>query len=394
MNRDARPPGPGRLLFLRRHPETFLKLARKYGDLIHFRIGPREIFLVSRPDLFEPMFREYYAHSEKDWGPRRGSTIFGNGLLTSEGGDHRSQRHVFARIFARAEIERRKPAVAEVVEEWSRRQTDGAEVDVVREMSLLMTAISTRLLFGCRIDAASLLAMNGAINRRFRRYMFPYADRLRIRRSFTEQVSKLVSDVKKEGSDDAMLAPMLDGDGLADQQLATFLMAGQEALRIAMSWTLFLLSRHPNVRQRLAGDPSPRFTEQVLNESLRIFPPQWAIGRRTMTPYTIDGYEMPAGSLVLASPYVVHRDMRYFEQPLRFDPGRWDSPPSVRAAYFPFGIGPRRCIGEAFALIVGTMVLSQIASRWMFDCTTEPSYDVRLTLAPANLRAKLRRVSG
>src|SRR5688572_28817819 len=97
----SHPPGPQGLLYLRRHPEAFLKLARKYGDLVYFKIGPREILLVSHPDLIEPILRDHYTHSEKDRGPQRGSTAFGYGILTSEGGDHRAQKHVFSRIFAR-----------------------------------------------------------------------------------------------------------------------------------------------------------------------------------------------------------------------------------------------------------------------------------------------------
>ena len=392
-NRATHPPGPGRLLFLRRDPETFLKIARKYGDLSYFTVGPREVFVVSRPVLIEQVLRDHYRHSEKDWGPARGSTALGNGLFTSEGAEHRAQRHSFSRMFGRSEIEARKPIVAETIERWSARQNDGAEVDVLHEMSLLMTEVSSRLLFGCAVDGAVAVKTNAYVNRRFRRVMFPYAERFRIKRNLADQLGPLVRYVKEHGTEQGLLAPILHGDAIADQQLATFLVAGQEALRIALSWTWFLLSTHHQARERLLAEPASRFTEQVLTESMRLYPPQWMIGRRTVTPYRLDGYDVPLGSLVLASPYVVHRDARYFSDPLRFDPERWAAPLDVRSAYFPFGSGPRRCIGEAFALIVGTMVVSLIARDWMFDCgSRKPSFDVRLTLAPRGLRAKMRRV--
>lgn len=390
----TRPSRPRPLLFVRRHPETFLAMARKHGDVVYFKVGPREVVLVSRPDLIEPVLRDHYAHSVKDWGPQRGSTAFGNGLLTSEGADHRAQKVDFSRIFARPSIEARKPAVAEVVAAWSARQRDGAEVDVLREMSLLMTDVSVKVLFGCSVDAEAAIETNATINRRFSRFMFPFADRLRLKRNLADTLSPLVRQVKEHGTEEGLLAPMLHGDATADQQLATFIVAGQEAIRLSLTWTWVLLSKHRDVRERFIADPSSKFGEQVLNESLRLYPPQWMIGRKTIAPYKLDGFQVPERSLVLASPYVVHRDPRYFDEPLRFNPDRWSAPLPVRSAFFPFGSGPRRCIGEAFALIVGNMVLAAIGREWMFDCNThDPAYDARLTLAPRGLKARMRRVS-
>ena len=126
---------------------------------------------------------------------------------------------------------------------------------------------------------------------------------------------------------------------------------------------------------------------------MRLYPPQWMIGRRTIAPYRFDGYEVPPGALVLTSPYVVHRDPRCFDDPLRFDPSRWQKPLAVRDAYFPFGGGARRCIGEAFATMVGTIILSQLARDWTFDCVSHDlRYDARLTLQPRRAMARLRRV--
>lgn len=366
---------------MRRHPDTFLKLARKYGDLVWFRVGPREVFLVSRPDLIAQMFRDSYTHFEKDWGPRRGATPLGNGLLTSEGGDHRAQRADFSRIFARPAVEARAPEIAEEIEAWSARQRDGATIDVFQEMSVLGSAIAARVLFGCSIEHDVAHDAMDTLGRGFGRVMFPHAHRFRVRRDRGAKLFDLVRNVKEEATGSGLLSHT----NLPDDQLATFLVTGQETIRIATTWSLVLLSANPGARD---ADP-----QAVLFESMRLCPPQWMIGRRTIAPYAFDGYEVPLGALVLASPYVVHRDPRYFDEPLRFDPSRWQKPLVDRRAYFPFGGGARRCIGEAFATMAATMILSQLSRDWIFECESHAMrYDARLTLQPRRVTARLRRV--
>lgn len=378
-----RPPGPGRVLLVRRHPETFVKLASRYGDIVHFQVGSRENVLVSRPDLIARIFRDSYTHFEKDWGPRRGASVFGNGLLTSEGDEHRRQRVDFSRIFARPAIEARRPAVAAAIDAWSARQHDGAEVDVFAEMSAIGTDVAARTLFGCTLDPHAMHDAMNRVGRRFRRVMFPYADRLRIKRDSGARLYEIVRHVKENATSTGLLG----GAELPDDQLATFLVTSQETIRIATTWAWLLLSRHPELR---GAEP-----ESILLESMRLYPPQWMIGRRTIAPYTLDEYEVPRGATVLLSPYVVQRDPRWFDDPLRFDPARWPIPSASRAAYFPFGGGPRRCIGESFAIAVGTMILSLLGRDWTFDCATPAlRYDARLTLQPRGAMARLRRVSG
>jgi cytochrome P450 len=371
------------VLFMRRHPETFLKLARKYGDIVSFEVGKREIFLVSRPDLIARIFRDSYTHFEKDWGPRRGTSVFGNGILTSEGDEHRRQRMDFSKVFARPAIEAKRPAVAAAIEAWSARQRDGAEIDLFREMSSLGSDVAARVLFGCPLEHDAMSDAMDRVGRRFRRVMFPHADRFRIKRDSGARLYEIVRHVKAHGTADGLLG---GGAALPDDQLATFLVTSQETIRIATTWALLMLSRQPELR---SADP-----EAVLFESMRLYPPQWMIGRRTIAPYALDEYEVPRGAMVLLSPYVVHRDPRWFDDPLRFDPARWQTPLANRAAYFPFGGGPRRCIGESFAMIAGTMMLSMLARDWTFDCAgSSLGYDARLTLQPRHATARLRRVS-
>ncbi|HEX8618876.1 MAG TPA: cytochrome P450 [Thermoanaerobaculia bacterium] len=377
-----RPPGPGRVWFMRRHPETFLKLARKFGDVVYFEVGAREIFLVSRPDLITRIFRDSYTHFDKDWGPRRGASVFGNGLLTSEGDEHRRQRMDFSRIFARPAIEAKRPLVAAAIESWSARQHDGSHVDLFREMSVLGSDVAARVLFGCALDHDAMSEAMDTVGRRFRRVMFPHAERFRIKRDSGARLYELVRFVKTHATADGLLGAA----ELPDDQLATFLITSQETIRIATTWAWLMMSRQPELRH---ADP-----EALLLESMRLYPPQWMIGRRTIAPYALDEYEVPRGAMVLLCPYVVHRDPRWFDDPLRFDPARWQTPLANRAAYFPFGGGPRRCIGESFAMTVGTMMLTMLARDWTFDCGTGAlSYEARLTMQPRGATARLRRVS-
>jgi cytochrome P450 len=176
----------------------------------------------------------------------------------------------------------------------------------------------------------------------------------------------------------------------------TLFLAGHETTANALAWTWYLLSQHPQIQERvqheidavLAGR-SPQgsdyrsltYVEQVLNESMRLFPPAWMIDRRVVDKYEVAGYTLPADSIVVVSPYVIHRDPRFFTDPARFDPDRWTEDARSarpRYAYFPFGAGTRQCIGEAFARMSAVLVLATILGRW----TVLPAADQRADLLP------------
>lgn len=414
MTTKLRPPGPRGLfgsshrLLVRRHPETFLRLAREYGDLVYFRVGSREVFLVSRPSLIEKIFRDHYTHFEKDWGPRKEHSVFRNGLLTSEGPEHRSQRQELSKIFARGSIESRRPAVQEVVRAWSGRRRAGESIDLFEEMSHLSSEIGSRTLFGCSLDTNEMLTRTTEVVRRFGRFMFPYASKLAFLARRGKGMGALVAQIREHAashdSPDCMLRRMInESPHGTDAMIATFIVAAQETVPIATSMSWWLLSRHPEVAERLAAEASERaadggssrlpYAEAVLSESIRLYPPQWMVGKRSIAPYDLDGYELPVGALVLLSPYVVQRDARHFPEPGRFDPERWLGPnrgPSERFAYFPFGGGPRRCIGESFAMIFGSLTLSAVARDWRFECEKqEPRWNVRLTMRPRTVPARV-----
>jgi cytochrome P450 len=183
--------------------------------------------------------------------------------------------------------------------------------------------------------------------------------------------------------DEAGTGRMTD-EQVRDEALTIFL-AGQESTAVALTWTWYLVSQHPEIDARLHTElahvlggrapsvedlPQLRYTEMVFSEAMRLYPPAWSIGRTALKPFEVCGYTIPSGSLVLTPPYVVHRDPRWFPDPERFDPERWTSEEKAKRpkfSYFPFGGGARVCIGDRFAWMEGVLLLAAIAQKWRFE---------------------------
>jgi cytochrome P450 len=237
---------------------------------------------------------------------------------------------------------------------------------------------------------------------------------VRARARLDATVMRMIAERRAEGRDRGDLLSMLmaarddegDGAGMSDVQLRdevmTLLLAGHETTANALTWTFYLLSQNPGAESRLhqelddvLGGRLPGvddlerlgFTERVLAESMRLFPPAWGMGRRALDDYRVRGYVVPAGSLVSVSPYVTHRDARWYPDPERFDPDRFTAEERAarpKFAYFPFGGGARTCIGESFAWMEGVLLAATIAQRWRFRLA--PGHDATpqalITLRP------------
>jgi cytochrome P450 len=198
------------------------------------------------------------------------------------------------------------------------------------------------------------------------------------------------------------------GAGMSNEQVRdeamTLFLAGHETTANLLAWTWYLLSQHPEVEAKLHAEldavleagrlpavedlPRLRYTEMVVAEVMRLYPPAWAVGRRAVEDHEFGGYRVPAGSLILVSQYVMHRDPRFFPDPERFDPERWtDEAKQARPqfSYFPFGGGPRRCIGEAFAWMEAALIIATLASRWRMRLAPGRKVEAqpRITLRPA-----------
>ena len=432
-NTRAWPPGPkgslllGSLREIRRDPLAFLLHASDvYGDVVRFRIAHLPIVLLNDPGDIEGVLVTHQKRFVKGRTLDSARRLFGNGLLTSEGEFHASQRRQILPSFHRSRLAAYGDTMSRIAGAHRERWHDGQVIDIAGAMSHLTLAIAGRTLFAADLEAlvADLEeAQTAAIGRLemtllpfapfFDRLPLPRARRFRAARARLDRaLYELVDARRRDGNGDGdVLSQWLRAQretgtpGMTDTQIRdemmTLLLGGYETTANALAWTWYLLAQHPVFEARLhaeldsvlgsrvaVGDDvaSLPFTRMVLAESMRLYPPAWLIGRVAAEDHVVSGYRLRAGSLVIMSPWAVHRNARYFSAPGEFDPDRWLPDRQAgrpRFAYFPFGGGSRGCIGDAFALMEGVLVLASLAQRWKFRLVGEPPrIDPAITLRP------------
>ena len=398
------------LLAFRRDPLKFLtRLAREHGDIVPFRMGPQHVLLLNHPDLVKDALVTRADCFHKGRALQRSKRLLGEGLLTSEGEHHRRQRRLAQPAFHRKRIDSYGAAMVEYAARDSARWHAGETLDISHEMMRLTLAIVGKTLFDADVESDTD-EIGGALTELlelFQMLLLPYSEYLErlplpANRRFTRARAKLdaviyriINERRASGADRGDLLSMLllaqDEEGasgsMTDEQLRdealTIFLAGHETTANALAWTWYLLSQNPEAEAKLHAEldavldggrlptvedlPQLRYTEMVLAESMRLYPPAWVVGRLAVKEYAVDEHVAAKGTLVLVSQYVLHRDPRFFPDPLRFDPERW-TPEAKEArpqyAYFPFGGGARRCIGEGFAWMEGTLIIAAIARRW------------------------------
>ena len=409
------PPGPPRSLFSSliyfpgRNPLAFFAgLARKYGDIAHVYMGGEHVFLVSDPKLVRDVLVTHQRNFTKGRGLQRAKRLLGEGLLTSEGAVHVRQRRLMQPAFHRDRIASYAAVMTGYADRCRSRWVDGTIIDAAQEMMRLTLGIVGKTLFDKDVESQAREVGEAltAVMDSFWLQMLPLyevLDRLPIpamRRSRAARarldaiIYGLIAERRQSGQDRGDLLSMLlsaqdeegDGRGMTDEQVRdeamTIFLAGHETTANALSWTWHLLSQAPDVAAKLHDEidrvlqgriptiadlPLLTFTERVVTEAMRLYPPAWLIGRRAIDEYPLDGYVAPRRSIIIISPYVIQRDARYYPDPERFNPDRWT--PEFKAslppfAYVPFGGGARRCIGESFAWMELVLVLSTIAQHW------------------------------
>jgi cytochrome P450 len=389
----------------------FTSLARTYGDIVTYRMGGEQVFLVSDPHLIKDILVTHNRKFMKGRGLQRAKRLLGEGLLTSEGEHHLRQRRLMQPAFHRDRIAGYGRTMVSYADRLRNRWQQGATIDVAQEMMGLTLSIVGKTLFDADVEGQAKEvreALKGVMES-FWMMMLPFADlieqlpfpRMRRVRASRERLDAiiygLIAERRASGRDHGDLLSMLlsardeesapsAGGGMTDTQVRdeamTIFLAGHETTANALTWTWYLLSGAPDVESRMyqeldrvlmgrlptvADIPSLSCVERIVTETMRLYPPAWIVGRRALEPYAIGPYVAPARSLVLLSPWVVHRDARWFPDPERFDPDRWT--PAFKAAmppfaYVPFGGGPRRCIGESFAWMELVLVAATIAQRW------------------------------
>ena len=402
-------------------------LATEHGDVVRMKMLGVWWFLISHPDDIERVLVKDARVMKRDAGVHIVQRVLGRGLLTSEGDLWKRQRKLMSQAFAPKRISDYATAMVRVGDVALGRWRDGATTNLHQEMSRLTMEVVADVLFGASMDASDVAAVSGAmevVNEFFSGSpeamlkvpkWVPTLRNVRMNRAVAT-LDRVVYDIiarRREGEPRSDLLGTLlaarddDGAGMEDVQLRdevmTLFLAGHETTSLALAHALYLLSLNPAIEQRLheeihgvlgkrlptADDTrSLPFTEYVLKETMRLYPPAWAAGRETTEPYEIRGHAIPVGAQVFASQWIVHRDARWYPDPERFDPDRW-SPARAkeipRYAYFPFGGGPRVCIGNHFAMMEATLLLAMIVQR--FRVVLLPGQT--LELAPAvTLRQK------
>ena len=429
----AGPPGhpiKGHAEPLARQTLAFLEeCARTYGDFVRLRYYWKPIVFLSRPDLIEQVLTVHHRDVVKDVGQRTDRPLIGNGLFLSEGAPWLRQRRMLQPAFHRDRIDSYGAAMVACAERVAAEWTAGGVRDVYFDMSRLTMAVVGRTLFGADVwaDASEVAGALGValdcLARRVRTVelllpdWLPTPNNLRLRgaRARLDGVIYPVIAQRRAAGDlapDADLLAMLlaarddQGQGLTDREVRdeamTMLVGGYETAADLLAWAWLLLAQHPAAEAALSaeladvlGDRSPTindlpalpYASHVVAEALRLYPPAPALGREATTDLNVDGQRIARGTDVIASQWVMHRDPRYFTDPTAFIPERWadglaDRLP--RYAYFPFGGGPRLCIGHAFAKMEATLVLATLARRFRLTAISgePPAVETLPTLRP------------
>lgn len=419
------PPGPRKSVVKRyfaNRARFFDELRSQYGPVVHFKVGLFHITLVTDPEdvrqvLTDRGSRKTFITKMLLW------PVIGNGLLISEDEFYLRQRRLIQPAFHRKRLEIYGRVATEASLAWRETLRPGSEIEMEKEMMGLTLDVVGRSLFGSEMGdeaqriARALDAFYGLVdwvvalgplaflipNPRSFRFLWRL---LQLRRFVDRLIQERRDSEPKDDLLSMLLAAQEDGQKMSHSQVRgealTLLLAGHETTAVAMTWTWYLLSQHPQAQERLhreldevlQGRPPTTadmdrlpYTRRVLTESMRLYPPAYMMDRHPSEDIFIRGYRVPRGSYVFVSPYATHRDPHLYAEPEKFDPDRWlpeREQELPRFAYFPFGAGPRACIGQSFAWLEAGLALATVAQKWKFKLCPDQLVDTnpKITLRP------------
>ena len=419
----------GHFMQFRGDSTGFLQKLSELGDVTSFRMGGQLAFFLNHPDFARDLLITNNTKFIKGRALQRAKRLLGEGLLTSEAEIHLRQRRMIQPAFHREKIKTYAEAMtyytAKMRDEWR----DGEVRDIDKEMMRLTLQIVGKTLFSANVEdeadeigtaLTTLIEMFGYLLLPFSELLeklpLPQVKRFnRAKETLDSIIYGIINERRKSGEDKGDLLSMLlqardeeSDDKMTDEQIRdeclTLFLAGHETTANALTWTFYLLSQNPEkeaklheeLRQVLQNEriptvedlPNLKYTESVFAESLRLFPPAWALGRLAIEEHEFGGYKIPKGSLVLLSQFVMHRDARFWENAETFLPERWEKQ-SIREAgkkyiYFPFSSGIRGCIGEGFAWTEGILLIATLAGKWKLKLMPEQKIGMNplMTLRP------------
>ena len=407
----------------------FEYLIKTYGAVSHYRLAHNHIVFINDPEYIREILINQAPLFIKERTQRRMKILLGEGLITSDGETHMRQRRIAAPAFHRQRIaaygEMMTTRAITMREEW----VEGKEIDIVAEMMRLALQVVARTIFDTDVTE-DVQTINNEVNAIMKLYNFlialPRAEALlhlpipglmrfkRARRHLDAVVHRMIDERRRSGEDRGDLLSMLlasrdeegDQSRLTDEQVrdevTTIFLAGYETVANALAWTWLLLAENPEAEAKLHAEldavldgrpptladvPALQYTEMVLAESMRLYPPAWAMGRQSTAPIELGPWRLPAGTYFFFSQYIMQRTEEYFPDPLRFDPERFT--PEAKAmrpkfAYFPFGGGSRQCIGESFAWMEAILLTATLAQHWRLRLVPGQRIEVqpKITLRP------------
>jgi cytochrome P450 len=408
------PPGPGKTgawkrigEFTRNRAEFCNDMRQRYGEFCYFKIGPAHCYLVNDPDLVQEIL------TRTDFFPKTNSgeflkPVLGNGLLVSKGDFHRRQRKLIQPAFTPKRVHTYMSAITEFAQATSERWVNGQKAVLNDEMSQLTLAIIAHTMFHTNVEGL-LQRVTQAMDE-----ILPVIDRMakpsgklammlptianfrfyRARRDLNSIIYDIIKEARHRNEDQGDLLSMLlfakDDDGvMADEHLRdealTIFLAGHETTALGLSWTWYLLAQHPEIDTKFHTElaevlggrlptmedlPNLPYLEKVVRESLRLYPPAYLGDRSPLEDWDTGEYIVPKGSYVFVSQYSMGRNDKYFPDPERFDPERWNADEMEKRpkfTFFPFGGGVHTCIGEHFAWAELTLIMATLAQRWKME---------------------------
>ncbi|MGA9843593.1 MAG: cytochrome P450 [Nitrososphaeraceae archaeon] len=447
---------PNKLLreFIHNPTETLMAIANEYGDIAHFKFGRQHVYLLNNPEFIENVLVKDYKNFKKSRGLQVSKRLLGEGLVTSEGEYHDRQRRIIQPAFLPNRVKKYGEIVTSYAENMCRDWNDGTILEIHKSMINVTSAIISKAVLGSDIKSAEASQVGDDLltcAEYFNRLLMPFGELIEkipilpINKGFQQakkRLDSIVYDMIREHRDNEargrtnldLLYTLLDAQDseagikrMTDSQLRdevmTIFLAGHETTANALTWTFYLLSEYPSVEAKLYEElktvlnngngsnhdmnsqelrvptvediPNLEYTEKVVRESMRLYPPAWTLGRQAINDYSVDGYVIPTKSIILMSQYVMHRNPKYFPEPELFYPERWTKETRTqipRFSYFPFGGGIRGCVGEAFAWMEAILIVATICRQWrMFHdldhkvelkplITLRPKYGMRMRL--------------
>jgi cytochrome P450 len=437
-NGNRLPPGPkglplvGVSFKLLQDPlELMRRVTREYGDIVRIPVILQSRILLNHPDYIQQLLLFQQSRFHKSTLTKETTErLLGQGLLISEGDFWRRQRRLAQPAFHRHRINEYAPTMLDCAEMKARDWRDGDTRNMAEEMMELTLEAAVRTLFGTtlpgeaqQVGRAMTFLMRYSLRRARTPLRIPAGWPTPKNRRATKEfgfldslVYRIIEERKAQGNGHrhsdllSMLMGAMDEDGtqmtprqLRDETMTLFL-AGHETTALTLSWTWYLLSQNPAAEARLheelrgvLGERAPSvadlerlpYLNAVISEVLRMYPPAYIMARTSIAPSSFGGYDFPVGSTMMVSQWVMHRDARYFDDPDSFRPERWLDGLAGRlpaGAYFPFGDGPRRCIGQGFALLESALVIGALAQRFRFELVpgTVVAPEPLVTLRPKN----------